>query len=554
MHELITNIQSDQKKQNNNKSEESLAFSIFCTTNATRTRQQSTTELNGQFLHSQLLIDCLIRMKSTSNDVNELISLCKEEYSGNKSELEIVHEFEKEYSPTRALWWYTRQSFLYRILNKALRMQDVDILYLFRFFIRDLERQIDQHRCTSCITVYRGQLVSNSELDTLKDSIGEFISMNSFLSTSIDRRTAVSFLYSSDIDDELQRVLFEIDADGRLDLIKPFANISSLSFFPEEQEILMMIGSVFRLINIQHTKDRLWVIQMRLCSDNDHDLKSIYDHMKETAGVGETTLISFGNVLCNMGKFDSAQKYLHRSLNEQSHDEKEIADCYYSLGIVAYEKGTYDNCLKWHQKALKIRQQTLTSPHYQLARSLNWIGLGFWKTNEYKQALESYENALIMFQQVFGKEHPDVAECYNNIAIIYSAQKKYSKALEFHRKSLSIREKCLPVDHSDLGETHNNLGVTYNHLRQYDLALRHYNESFRVKTKCLPPQHPAIAMTLMNMGLIYEKTDRLQQALSCFEQAATIYRHTFSSTHNSLNKCEQHIRHLSSKLKLNNSS
>ena len=78
-------------------------------------------------------------MKSTANDKNELISLCKQHYQGNSDESKIVKEFEREYSSDRTLWWYTRHSFLYRMLNKALRMQNIHLLFLFRFIIRDIE-------------------------------------------------------------------------------------------------------------------------------------------------------------------------------------------------------------------------------------------------------------------------------------------------------------------------------------------------------------------------------------------------------------------------------
>src|SRR3984957_19119886 len=108
--ELVAQIRSDQEKRSHSKSDESLAFSIFYATAAGH--GQSTSGLNGQFVHSQLLIDCLIRMKSTSTDKNELISLCKDEYKGNKTELKIVREFEQDYSLDRALRWYTRQCLL----------------------------------------------------------------------------------------------------------------------------------------------------------------------------------------------------------------------------------------------------------------------------------------------------------------------------------------------------------------------------------------------------------------------------------------------------------
>ena len=137
--ELIQNILSDHKQRKANKIDEAVSISVFSTGGADE--EQSTSGINGHFIHSQLLIDCLIRMKSTSNDKTELISFCRKEYEGNNAELKILEEFERDYSPNDALRWYTRESCLYRFLNKVLRVQNIDLLFLFRFFIRDIQRQ-----------------------------------------------------------------------------------------------------------------------------------------------------------------------------------------------------------------------------------------------------------------------------------------------------------------------------------------------------------------------------------------------------------------------------
>jgi hypothetical protein len=63
-------------------------------------------------------------------------------------------------------------------------MQDIDLLYLFAFFIRDLRHQFKQYQIPAPIRVYRGKLMSRKEVQQLKHSMGQLISMNSFLSTS----------------------------------------------------------------------------------------------------------------------------------------------------------------------------------------------------------------------------------------------------------------------------------------------------------------------------------------------------------------------------------
>ena len=53
------------------------------------------------------------------------------------------NEFEKDYSSDKALWWYTRESFLYKMLIKALRVQNIDLLFLFRFVINQINLVIE---------------------------------------------------------------------------------------------------------------------------------------------------------------------------------------------------------------------------------------------------------------------------------------------------------------------------------------------------------------------------------------------------------------------------
>lgn len=93
--ELIAQIQSDQTKRNTNNIDDTLPFNIF---NTNFVQEQSTIGMNGQFVHSQLLIDCLIRMKSTTATKSELIALCKNQYQDNTAQLNILDEFEQNYS------------------------------------------------------------------------------------------------------------------------------------------------------------------------------------------------------------------------------------------------------------------------------------------------------------------------------------------------------------------------------------------------------------------------------------------------------------------------
>ncbi|UJR31822.1 hypothetical protein I4U23_019299 [Adineta vaga] len=540
--DLIHQMRLDHTQRLKKKVDEILSINIFHADHG-----QSTTGLNGQFVHSQLLIDCLLRMKSHSIEQNEFVSVCKEEYKDNSLELSNINDFERTYLPNRAIWWYTRPSFLYRLLNKALRVQNIDLLYLFRFFIRDLYRQLLKYQLSTLIRVYRGQLMIKDELKILKDSIGKYISINSFFSTSLNRDLALVF---SPEDNQYERVLFEIDADPSINYDKPFADISSFSNFPNESEVLFMSGSIFRVMNVSYdNNDRLWAIHLILSSGNDHDLKPIFEHMRNQHSHETVDLLLFGHVLRDMGKYEEAENYYRRVLNQLSIDSQELSRCYHALGIIRYEKGDYESSLQCHKRALKLKLRSLKSNDLDLAISYNSMGTIYEKKKDYSRALQSFLKSLTILQDAYGNDHPKVAICLNNIAGIYQTEKKYAEALKYNQNALNIRKNHLPVDHPDLGASYSNIGIIYRCLGQYKSAIKHHNQSLKIHQKSLPPQHPLIASTLNNVGLVYEDEGEYHEALGYYEKAALIYRHALPVTHPNIIKTEQFIQRVQLKMK-----
>ena len=467
-------------------------------------------------------------------------------------ELKLVREYAQDYSPDRALWWYTRDCFLYRMLNKALRVQNVQLLYLLRFFIRHLQQQLAQSQCSSPVRVYRGQLMSNDELEGLRNSNGRLLAMNSFFSTSLDRQLALSFCQNSASANDLQRVLFVIDADPHVVKGKPFANIASFSEFAGEGEVLFMLGSIFRINEVQQSKDReYWTIRLTLCSDDDHDLKTIFEYLKNDQGGndGEMNLVSFGDIVYRMGRLAEAEKYFHDLLNEQLlNNNDEIADCYHQLAHIAEGKGDYDASLYWHQKSFDVDSQRLPRDDLRLAKGYDCIGLVYREKNDCNQAFESHHKALTIRLTVLGNDHPLIGSCYNNMGVIYYSLKQYREALKLFYTTLGIYEKHLPVDHALIGQTHSNIGINHCYLSEYKPALEHLTKALGIYRKCLPSHHHNRGQTLGHLSSVYEGMGDYQRALSTLKEAAMNYRGSVPPTHPEVVEIEARIKLISSRL------
>lgn len=87
---------------------------------------------------------------------------------------------------------------------------------------------------------------------------------------------------------------------------------------------------------------------MRLCTDDNHRLTELFVHMKKTYvdSNKEITLLPFGRVLHQMGKYNLVEKVYERLLEELRSDDPSRSDLFYSLGIINTTKGDYNACIQ----------------------------------------------------------------------------------------------------------------------------------------------------------------------------------------------------------------
>ncbi|UJR32954.1 hypothetical protein I4U23_020417 [Adineta vaga] len=538
--ELIRRIHTDYNQRCFRKLDEIFTYTIFNT--KTNNSIQLFPDINTSFIHSQIFIDCLIHTDSCLNDRNELVLLCKQQYQNNPTELAIIEEFEKDYRSERSLSWYTRFSFLYRILNKAIRIQNIELLLLFRWFIRDIVEQLKSNKFLNGQRVYRAQLMSKNEVDLLKNSSGEFLSMNIFLSANSNREQTRSSLVSLTIEDNIEKVFFEINLSHQTDSVNLVVSSSS------KEEMLFRIGSIFRLINIERDNDGIWNIHLMLYSSKQHPFESTIQQKKTDLNIIETNVLSIGFLLEDMGKFQSAERYYHHLVDQLPKDHEDLSRCYHALGEIIQKKDDYDLCLIWYNKALQLDIQMLKSNESDTAMSYNSIAVVYSKKRDYKLALKFYNKALDIWKKILGEDHPDIAMCWNNIGIIHQEEKQYTDALECYHKAWNIRQKHCTTEHIGLGQSLACIGNVHYQLKHYDLALEHYNSSMEIFKKFLPSCYSDVAMIYRNIGFIYQNKGDYQQALIHIKKAATIYRQLFPSTHSDVMQIEKLIHQISSKL------
>jgi len=318
---------------------------------------KSTTQLKGQFVFFQVLIDCLLELKPNETEKNELITLYQNAYQGNNNELKNLKEFQQNYSSEKALCWYTRESFFYQTINAALRTKNIHMMFLLRSYIFDIQQQLQKYQFNNILIVYRSQIMSKHEFETFKKSEGQLISVNSFFSTSQNRSFTIFMLGETSSTVNWERILFEIDVDPNVSKTKPFADISQFSHFKNEDEILFMTGSIFRVNEIIPDENQLWIVRMTLCNDIEYDLKDILKYMKKGIREGETNLRTLAKILWETGEFKLAEEYFLRLLNQLPSNDPLLVDLYEDLAKLTSQMGNLDKSMEWRQKLLTFKEQ-----------------------------------------------------------------------------------------------------------------------------------------------------------------------------------------------------
>ncbi|CAF2356730.1 unnamed protein product [Rotaria sp. Silwood2] len=545
LNNLIIRIKADQTKRNDYKIDESLPIRVFYKSSE---EKQSVVINNNNFIYLQLIIDCLSQMKSKLNTKPKLISLCKEEYKDNKKELNDIYEFEGNYTSDRAIWWLTRESFVNNMLNKAFQSINIDLLYYFHFFITDIQQQLIENKYSSSLRTFRPQLMSNQEIKLLKYSMGELISINTFFFTTPNRLHAIEMFQSSDIKPDFKRVLFQIDADSQLEDMKPFSDITSLNYFTGTDIILFMAGTIFRPVDICQENDMM-IIQMETYNDKDRTIKTRIDIAKGEEYGDTPDLFSFGYVLSKMKKFDEAEKYYNRLLEEMPNDQHSKICCYQGFGAMAMEKKDYDSSIQYYQQALNMKKSILRSEDPEIASAYGTIADIYVKKGAFTEAFQIYNEALKIWTRALGKDHPKVATCYKSIACIFEMQNKYNEAIDYYEKVLIIYEQNSSIHEADVAQLHNHIALIYNSIGDLNQVLKHYKLAWKIFSKVYSNNHPDAITALKNIGLTYEAAGNLNQALAHYEKIASIHRQLLPSNHPEINEIQRDINRVYSQLK-----
>lgn len=315
---------------------------------------------NAEFLWYQLLIKVLRTIPVNEQKKEEFLNKCQQYYRGNPTEMANIQRFRTEYRRSSAIRWYTRDTFLYRLVNKAFRTRDTDYLYPLRFFINDLHAELlskkENLTDRNILTLYHGRAIPRSELRECQSSEGNLISINGFFSTSRQRDVACHFLASSlnSSSNTVDKVgvFFEISADPRKHVA--FADIAEDSQFPNEKEVLFGPPATFMVDSTDFDNNQnLLTIRMTATDEGEYRLHHYMDLQLHDRRDYPPD-IYFGRILFEkLGKIDRAEKYFQMILRVSHTNDEFTPMIYIQLGDLHSAQKHPKGAIKFYRKAME---------------------------------------------------------------------------------------------------------------------------------------------------------------------------------------------------------
>ncbi|CAF0762817.1 unnamed protein product [Rotaria sordida] len=427
----------------------------------------TTNEDQLRLIYSKLNRIILFNMDSSDRGKQHMINYCRDQYK-TENQIELINDFEQNYSKHSPIWWYTKNYFFQGIINRALRTHDLYALCSMHRYIKDLDLKVLQLNeskqtttTTGSLNLYFGQFLLKSDFDEIKQNVGGLMCINQCVSANSELSIALMYIEQQQkliSNTNIIRVIFQIHIDRTKESIVSYANIGFVSQFVHEKEYLISMLSVYRINKIEKLLgvSSAWLIQITLIDKNDKQYNNLIQCINEYR-LEKMNLTEIGYTIWNrLNLFKSTNKLFKQVLYNNPQELREII-LHYNMGIIYDSLCQYEKSLNEYRKVLHIAREYIPSCYQKddlcLVSLFSNMAAVFEQQNHFSDAFTHAFRALeivlrIQDDSILKKELE--SSCYYNLGLIHDQEEKLSEAKNFYEQALRIRQEYLPLGHLDV--------------------------------------------------------------------------------------------------------
>ncbi|GIH27589.1 hypothetical protein Aph01nite_58990 [Acrocarpospora phusangensis] len=229
------------------------------------------------------------------------------------------------------------------------------------------------------------------------------------------------------------------------------------------------------------------------------------------------SLHQLGIIARERGDYEQALDWYRQSLSidEELGNRAGVATSYHELGAVAQLRGDYEQALDWYRQSLSIKEEV--GNRAGMATTYHALGIIARLRGDYEQALDWHRQGLHIDEEL--GDRTGVAATYHSLGIIAQEQEDHEQALDWHRQGLHIYEEL--GNRVGMAASYHSLGVIAQEQGDYERALKWYRQSLAIKEEL--GNRAGIAASYHQFGIIAQLGQDYERAREWYRQSLTIH-------------------------------
>ncbi|CAF1458627.1 unnamed protein product [Adineta ricciae] len=378
-------------------------------------------------------------MHHTEQAKEEMVNECRLSYENNIRVLEKINTFHLTYTSDQVIKWYTADSFVYRLLNRALRYyENFDVIFKFRYLTNLMNYFMDD-------TFYE-----------VKDIVlGKFL------------------IYMGK---------YEEAANYFKDIYNRYRNDNQSLFYLFD--FIMGLGSVFHSTTNYSQAEELYKTALK-----NRQYQTSLNYLK--------CQNQLGKLYIDMGNYSMAVFYFNCVLDSlQDYKQKNqktyyllLAQTYINMASLHLEadnsyKSEPEKVFKLLSLAKEIYEKILPRNHPLFAELHYYFGWAYYvENNTDSRVLENLQHAMNIQVLSLPKNHIQRVPIHFRLGQFYFAQKKYSEGLNEFGQIIDIHFELLSeldINHPLVARTFDEIGAYYQEMNRPMRAFLFFRLAFKL--------------------------------------------------------------------------